>query len=169
MKESSGLLIKSSKKLQSEVISMMYVVSVAGGKELKARDELNKIKGMQAILPTNMVDIRKGGTWHEEEKILIPGYVFLECKYNTSMYYKVKNTYGVTKWLGGGNPTPLTADDEKFVEYFANGGKPIPVLTFDSPFVRKAIIKRVDKHRRRITATIRIFEKVHTITFGYRA
>ena len=147
---------------------MMYVVSVTGGREYKARDELNKIDGVHAVLPTNMLCIRRGGAWHEEEKILIPGYVFLECKYNTSIYYKVRNTYGVTNWLGKGNPEPLTSDDEKFVECFANGGKPIPVLTFDSPFVRKAIIKQVDKHRRRITATIRIFDKLHTITFGYR-
>lgn len=147
---------------------MMYVVSVAGGKEFGAKEELNKIEGVEAVLPTNMVVIRRGGSWHETEKILIPGYVFLKCKYNTNVYYKVKNCYGVSNWLGKGTPEALTKDDEKFIDFFANGGKPIPELTFDSPFVRKAIIKRVDKHRRRITATINLFDKTHTITFGYR-
>lgn len=147
---------------------MMYVVSVTSGKELQIKKELNKLSGVEAVLPTNIVEIRKGGAWHPVEKILIPGYIFLRCRYDTSLYYKVKNTVGVTNWLGKGKPEALTEADEKFVDFFANGGKPIPVLTFDSPFVRKAIIKRVDKHRRRITATMRIFDNVHTVTFGYR-
>lgn len=146
----------------------MYVISVMGGKEFDLRRELNKLSGTEAILPTNMVDIRKGGKWHTEEKILIPGYIFLRCRYNPALYYKVKNMTGVISWLGGGKPEALTEADESFVDFFANGGRPIPVLTFDSPFVRKAIIKRVDKHRRRITATMRIFDNVHTVTFGYR-
>lgn len=147
---------------------MMYVISVMGGKEFELRRKLNQISGIEAVLPTNMVDIRRGGMWHPEEKILIPGYIFIRCRYSTNMYYKIKNLPGVISWLGHGKPEALTEDDEKFVDFFGNGGKPIPILTFDSPFVRKAIIKRVDKHRRRITATMKIFGKVHTVTFGYR-
>lgn len=147
----------------------MYVISVMGGKEFDLRRELNKLSGTEAILPTNMVDIRKGGKWHPEEKILIPGYIFLRCRYTPTLYYKVKNMPGVIGWLGGGKPEELTEADESFVDFFANGGRPIPILTFDSPFVRKAIIKRVDKHRKRITATMKIFDKIHTVTFGYRA
>lgn len=147
---------------------MMYVIKVNSGKEFELRRELSKISGVEPILPTNMVDIRRGGVWHTEEKILIPGYMFLRCRYSPNLYYKVKALPGVTGWLGHGKPEALSESDEKFVGFFGNGGNPIPVLSFDSPFVKKAIIKRVDKHRRRITATIKVFDDVHTVTFGYR-
>lgn len=146
----------------------MYAISVTGGKEFQVLEELKKIDGIKALLPTNMIVIRKAGIWREKEKVLIPGYIFIKCKFNYDLYYKVKSIPCVTSWIGKGVPSVMSIEDESFIEFLSNNGEAIPVQSIISPFVKKSVIKKLDKHARRITATLCICDKVHTVTFGYK-
>ena len=95
---------------------MMYAISVTGGKEFQVFEELKKIDGIKALLPTNMIVIRKAGIWREKEKVLIPGYIFIKCKFNYDLYYKVKSIPCVTSWIGKGVPSVMSIEDESFIE-----------------------------------------------------
>jgi transcriptional antiterminator NusG len=145
----------------------MYAVRAQSGEEATILHELTKIKGVRPVLPRNIVEIRKGGVWRKYEKVLIPGYIFVDCELSADIYYKVKNTPYVHGWVGGGSPTPMNEEDKGFIDFMANSGEPIPVLKFDSPYLKKSVIRSVDKRQRRIKATIMIMGKAHTVTFGY--
>ncbi len=147
--------------------SMMYAIRAQSGEETMVLHELLKLKGVRPALPRNILEQRRGGSWQQYERVLIPGYVFLECTLSADIYYKVKNTAYVHGWVGGGCPTPMNEEDRSFIDFMANDGEPIPVLKFDSPYLKKSIIKSVDKRQRRIKATIMIMGKAHTVTFGY--
>ena len=145
----------------------MYALTSGSGEELKALSQLCKIEGIRTYLPQVTICERRGGAWHPKEKMLIPGYVFAECNLTPEIYYKVKNAAYIRGWIGKGEPTPMSEEDAKFISFMANGGKPIPMLHFDSPFLKKSIIRAVDKRQRRIKATIMVMGKTHTVTFGY--
>ncbi len=146
---------------------MMYAISVISGKEFDIVQTLKGIDGIKAYLPTNLIEIRKGGAWHIKEKILMPGYIFISCKFNNDIYYKVKNVPGVNFWIGKGSPESMLEQDEEFILFLHNEGKPIPILNWKSPYLKRAVIRAIDKRQRRITATINVCDKIHTITFGY--
>ena len=93
----------------------VYVLHVLGGKEEKIVRELTH-KKITSIVPKELALIRKSGTWHEQERLLIPGYVFVQCEFNTDVYYIAKAVNGVIRFLGA--PTPLTNKDNEFINLF---------------------------------------------------
>ncbi|MBO5369424.1 MAG: transcription termination/antitermination NusG family protein [Clostridia bacterium] len=145
----------------------MYAIAASSGNEQKAAEQLRKIDKIKIHMPRNIIAERRGGVWHEKEKMLIPGYLFVECILTPEIYYGVKESSFVSGWIGKGQPVPMSEEDAEFIFFMANGGKPIPMLKFDSPFLKKSIIRAVDKRQKRIKATIMVMGKSHTVTFGY--
>lgn len=144
----------------------MYAICVCGGEETNVCAALKK-ENIKCHLPRTTIAERKGGAWHKKEKLLIPGYIFIESILTPEIYYKVKEMAHVRGWVGKGQPSPMTNEDAEFILQMANNGEAIPMLTFDSPYLKKAIIRSVDKRHFRIKATIMVMEKTHTVTFGY--
>ena len=98
-----------------------YVLHTYSGYENKVKKNLetrietmgleNNVFGIE--IPTEMVtEIKDGGRRVESEKKVFPGYVLVRMELDDRSWAAVRNTQGVTGFVGSqGNPSPLTRDE----------------------------------------------------------
>lgn len=98
---------------------LWYVVNTYSGHEYKVKEKLeSKIESMglqdnifRIVIPeTTEVEV-KNGVKKEKQKKMFPGYILVEMKMSDESWYIVRNTPGVTGFIGssgkGAKPTPL--------------------------------------------------------------
>ena len=97
-----------------------YVIHTYSGYENKVKTNLeNKVKTMgiedkifNVVVPVEKEEEKKDGVKRVVEKKIFPGYVLVEMIVDDSTWYIVRNTPGVTGFVGSGvkgtKPTPLT-------------------------------------------------------------
>jgi transcriptional antiterminator NusG len=110
-----------------------YIVHTYSGYEERVRKSLEqRIKTMdaedrifQVVIPTeDEIEIR-GGQRRTVTKKIFPGYVLVEMKMDDDSWQVVRNTPGVTGFVGGGNkPTPLAEDEVKIILRQMQDGSP---------------------------------------------
>lgn len=110
-----------------------YIVHTYSGYEEKVKKSLEqRIKTMdaedkifQVVIPTeDEIEIR-GGQRRTVTKKIFPGYVLVEMKMDDESWQVVRNTPGVTGFVGGGNkPTPLAEDEVKAILKQMQDGSP---------------------------------------------
>lgn len=145
-----------------------YVLQVKSGDELRIRDALHEL-GFPAAVPQEVTLVRKGGEWHEQERILFGGYVFVAMEYAADNYYKVKAIVGVSRFLcTGGAPSPLSFLEAEWIKLLTFEGvalRPTKVTIGEDNklMVVDGIMKHftnqplsVDKHKRRATFEITV-------------
>lgn len=98
-----------------------YVIHTYSGYENKVRANLlHRIEsmGMQekifdVTIPTETVtDIKEGGRRVTSEKKVFPGYILVQMELDDESWYVVRNTPGVTGFVGSqGKPVPLSRDE----------------------------------------------------------
>ncbi len=98
-----------------------YVIHTYSGYENKVRANLlHRIEsmGMQeqifdVRIPTETVtDIKEGGRRVTSEKKVFPGYILVQMELGDESWYVVRNTPGVTGFVGSqGKPVPLSRDE----------------------------------------------------------
>ena len=140
-----------------------YVVNTYSGHESKVKEKLEaKVESMglqdyiyRIIIPeTTEVEVKEG-VKKEKKKKMFPGYVIVEMVMSDEAWYIVRNTPGVTGFIGssgkGAKPTPLLPQEiDKILAYMgmsrvniesqlAIGDK---VSIVDGPF--KGMIGKVD-------------------------
>jgi transcriptional antiterminator NusG len=110
-----------------------YVAHTYSGYENKVKANLEKAvenNGMQDLIldiqvPTEEVEEIKNGRRHKTTRKLYPGYVLVHMYMTDESWYVVRNTRGVTGFVGpGSKPIPLTAEE---VDNMVNGGSRPPV------------------------------------------
>ena len=99
-----------------------YVVHTYSGHENKVKANIEKMvenRGMiddifEVVVPIEeYIDI-KGGEKKAKERKLFPGYVLIKMIVNDVSWYLVRNTRGVTGFVGpGSKPVPLTDEEVK--------------------------------------------------------
>ena len=100
---------------------LWYVVNTYSGNEAKVQEKLlSRAESMgfqdyifRVIIPEETVyETLKDGTKKEKKKKMFPGYVLVEMIMTDEAWYVVRNTPGVTGFLGssgkGAKPIPLT-------------------------------------------------------------
>lgn len=98
---------------------LWYVVNTYSGHEYKVKEKLeSKIESMglqdnifRIVIPeTTEVEV-KDGAQKEHKKKMFPGYILVEMNMSDESWYIVRNTPGVTGFIGssgkGAKPTPL--------------------------------------------------------------
>lgn len=87
-----------------------YALQVMTGTERDVCAALRR-KGVQARAPAQRLQIRRRGQWHDEERLLLPGYVFVGAEYTAALFHVVSSVPGVIRWLGlhCGEPQALDA------------------------------------------------------------
>ncbi len=82
-------------------------------------------KIFQAVIPTeDEIEIR-GGQRRTVTRKIFPGYVLVEMKMNDESWQVVRNTPGITGFVGGGNkPTPLAEEEVKAILKQMQDGSP---------------------------------------------
>jgi transcriptional antiterminator NusG len=97
-----------------------YAVNTYSGHENKVKHNLehrvvslNQKKNVrQVVIPTEVVSEMKDGQKVQTEKRTMPGYVLVNMDLNEDSWTLVKNTPGVTGFVGPQNkPVPLTQDE----------------------------------------------------------
>lgn len=100
--------------------SEWFVIHSYSGMENKVKKNLEhraESMGMtdrilQVVVPTETEIEIKEGVRREVEKRVFPGYILIEMIMDEDSWYVVRNTPGVTSFVGMGNkPSPLSADE----------------------------------------------------------
>ena len=113
-----------------------YVVHTYSGYENKVMLDLKKTienRGLQdqildVSVPVQTVTEIRGGVKKQVEKKMFPGYVLINMIMNDDTWYIVRNTRGVTGFVGpGSKPVPLSQEE---MEAMSNGPSEI-VIDFE--------------------------------------
>lgn len=190
--ESEGEKAKSGKKLPSvdDIVSSLgvgaqdedadgkhwYVVHCYSGQEEKVcRSILQRIEtmGMQdrifdVVVPTEEEIEVKEGKRRTVERRVFPGYILVQMVMDEDSWYVVRNTPGVTGFVGMGNdPTPLTqeevtqimrrmeAETPKFKVTYKPGQK---VRIIDGPFNEfVGLVNEIDMERAKVKVMVSFF------------
>ena len=156
-----------------------YVVNTYSGHEQKVKEKLEQravSTGMQdnifrVIIPeTTEVEV-KDGVKKEKVRKMFPGYVLIEMIMSDEAWYVVRNTPGVTGFIGssgkGAKPIPLSPEEVK--KFIGDGEEKVtPINTdvevgdnvsiIDGPFKgMSGKIESEDKENEKLTVLIDLF------------
>lgn len=149
-----------------------YVVHTYSGYENKVKANIEKLvenrklhdQIVEVIVPLHKVLEDKNGMRKEVEKKLFPGYVLLKMFMNDDTWYVVRNTRGVTGFVGpGSKPVPLSENEIKAMgidlEIFqidVEIGDSVRVT--DGPFEGSVgVVKEIHEHKRTLIVNLSIF------------
>jgi len=126
-----------------------YVVHTYSGHENKVAAELKERAGalklehkiQEILVPTQeKIEISEGKKHTVQEKIF-PGYILVKMHLDDESWHVVRNTAGVTSFVGAGSkPTPLSEPEVKSILKFMKMGAP----KYESKFSVGEAIKIVD-------------------------
>lgn len=155
-----------------------YVVHTYSGHEDRVRNNLEKAvhnlglmeRISKILVPTEEVVEIKRNKKHIKRRKFYPGYVFIEMEIDNETYWLIRNTAGVTGFLGGVKPVPMPEDEVKnLLETMASpsGAKPRPAITFEKeenvriiegPFKHFiGIVEDVNEERGKLKVMVTIF------------
>lgn len=138
-----------------------FVLWVLTGKE---KEVLAKVKGIQdvsqALAPEEVLYYRKDGGWEERPHVLIPGYVFLQCRMDSAIYYQIRGIPYVIGWLGSDSMWPSIVPENEM----------LPVIEINAGCDPAGQLQAVsiDRRKRRGKGTLTLYGKEQTITFTPR-
>ena len=152
--------------------SKWYVVHTYSGYENKVKANIEKIienRGMQDLIDQVVVpmqdifEMRNGRKKIVQRKVL-PGYVLLKMIMNDDTWYVVRNTRGVTSFVGpGSKPIPLEDGEianmglgEEVVSFDLVSGQPVKVI--DGPFEGSiGSVEEVLKQKKMVKIKLSVF------------
>lgn len=103
---------------------MIYVLHVQTGKEIIVRDKLRSMY-FHGMVPRELCIERRDSVTELRERVIFPGYVFVDMILTLSGYHKIKAIPNVYKFLGGGEPAILPATEADHIMWLTNHDKPL--------------------------------------------
>ena len=153
-----------------------YVIHTYSGYENKVKQNLeHRIDSMEmrdqifrVIVPTEEEIEIKNGQRRTVHKKVFPGYVLVQMKMNDSSWYVVRNTPGVTSFVGHGNrPTPLEDTEVKLILKQMEEEAPKVKVSYqvgqavkitDGPFTDfEGVVDGIDQERGRVRVLVSFF------------
>ena len=116
-----------------------YVIHTYSGYENKVKANLDhRITSMdmerkifEVVIPTEDVMEIKSGQKQITQKKVFPGYILVNMQLDDDSWYVVRNTPGVTGFVGSSNkPVPLSNEEVDKILHQAAAGKPKPKTEF---------------------------------------
>ncbi len=104
----------------------IYVIQVRAGKEEAVCKRL-QAAGISAFVPRKKMFLRRGGAWHEEIQLIFSQYVFVRMQRNPENYRLIRQTDGFIRFLGDNLPRPVSSQEEAWLLWLENGGRPLGV------------------------------------------
>ena len=160
-----------------------YVVHTYSGYEKKVEGSINKAienrhledEIIEVCVPMQTEVVVKDGKTKTVEKKKFPGYVFVNMVMNDDTWYVVRNTRGVTGFVGpGSKPVPLT--EEEMLPLGING-KPEVVMDFevgDNVTVVSGVwentvgvIKAINEHKQTVTINVDMFGRETPVEISF--
>lgn len=159
-----------------------YVVHTYSGHENKVKANIEKIvenRGMEEVIfevsiPTEEVVEMKDGKKKVKQRKIYPGYVIVKMDMTDESWYVVRNTRGVTGFVGpSSTPVPLTDEEvyamgleKKIVEMDIEVGEVVRVIS--GPFKDfEAEVTEIDEHSQALRLKINMFGRETPIQLEY--
>ena len=159
-----------------------YVVHTYSGYENKVKANIEKTienRGLQdqileVSVPLQKVTEIKNGVRKQVEKKMFPGYVLLNMVMNDDTWYVVRNTRGVTGFVGpGSKPVPLTEAEmkamgvcEEEIELDFEVGDTVTVMS-GAWENYQGIVKEINESKQTVTINIDVFGRETPVEIGY--
>lgn len=171
-KETKALNLDELEGLRGDGEAKWYVVHTYSGHENKVKVNIEKLvesRGMQnlvldVIVPTEeRVEIRNGQRKIKTKK-MFPGYVLVKMIVTNESWYLVRNTQGVTGFVGhGSDPVPLTLEEVRrmgiekvYIDLDINVGDTIKVI--NGPFENfMGTVEEVNPEKQTLRAKVSMF------------
>ena len=143
---------KTDQEIKDEEEVRWYVVNTYSGHETRVRDNLEKrieSMGIQdslfRIIVAEEPEIEiKGDKQVTKMRNLFPGYLFVEMKMNDQAWYVIRNTPGVTGFIGSSG----------------GGAKPFPV----APEEMESILRRIGKNDKNVSIDFVVGDRVRILS-----
>lgn len=159
-----------------------YVVHTYSGYENKVKADIEKTienrhledQILEVTVPLQDVVEMKNGAKKTVSKKMFPGYVLLNMVMNDATWYVVRNTRGVTGFVGpGSKPVPLTEAEMKKLGFKApeieidmETGDMIKVIS-GAWMDTVGTIKAINKQRQTITIDVEIFGRATAVEIDF--
>lgn len=166
--------------------SRWYVIHTYSGYENKVKANLEKRvssmgmadKIFRVIVPMEEHVEVKGGKKKVVQKKVYPGYVLVEMIVTDDSWYVVRNTPGVTGFVGSGTkPTPLLPDEVEGIMRQMGMNEPKPKINFEvgeSVKVRSGpfegfvgVIDEINSERAKIRVLVSMFGRETPVELDY--
>lgn len=165
-----------------------YVIHTQTGYEAKVKESLaHRIETMglqdlfgEILIPVEDVSEIKSGQKKVSQRKFFPGYVLIEMVMNDETWYLVKNTPGVSGFVGAGRkPVPLKEEEVKDImkEMEERKARPKPKVEFEKgdgvkvisgPFVNfSGIVEEVSPDKGKLKITVSIFGRATPMELEY--
>lgn len=159
-----------------------YVVHTYSGYENKVKVDIEKTienrnlgaEILEVAVPLEEVVEFKDGAKKVVKRKRFPGYVFLNMVMNDDTWYVVRNTRGVTGFVGpGSKPVPLSEEEMKnmlvdtsSVEVDFEVGDAVEVFaqSFEGA---QSVVKSIDKEEQKVTVIVDMFGQDTTLEVGF--
>ena len=159
-----------------------YIIHTYSGYENKVEQNIRKVvenrglqdKIQQVLIPIQKVEEINGSKKQVIDHKIFPGYVMVKMVYTEETWAVVRNTRGVTGFVGPGSvPTPLTATEvakmgielpvEKVTEVSFKVGDRVRI-TSDSMNGYIAVVESIDIEKDEVEAIVQMFGRSTKIT-----
>ncbi len=163
-----------------------YVVHTYSSYENKVKANLEqRVKSMgmqdqifQVLIPTEKVLEVKAGKRRYVQKKVFPGYVVVEMMLNNESWQVVRNTPGVTRFVGsGGKPVPLKESEIDSILKQMGRGEKAPKLDIEvgesvriivGPFTGyTGKVKEIDYEKSKLKVFLSIFGRETSVELGF--
>jgi len=167
-------------------IKKWYVAHTYSGYENKVKINLEqRVKSMgmesqifQVLIPTEKVLEIKSGKRKYVQKKVFPGYVVIEMILNNNSWQVVRNTPGITRFVGsGGKPVPLKEIEIDNILKQMGKGEKVPKLDIEAgenirivvgPFTGyTGKVKEIDYEKSKLKAFLSIFGRETSVELGF--
>ena len=159
-----------------------YVVHTYSGYENKVKANIDKTienrhledQILEVRVPMQEVVELKNGTQKASLKKMFPGYVMLHMIMNDDTWYVVRNTRGVTGFVGpGSKPVPLSEEEMRSLGFKTTGvivdfavGEPI-VVTAGAWKDTVGVIKNVNESKQTLTIDVEMFGRETPVELNF--
>ena len=158
-----------------------YVVHTYSGYENKVKANLEKTienNGLEDMIQEISIPIEeaieiKNNRRRTVQRKLLPGYVLVKMRMTEDSWYVVRNTRGVTGFVGGSRPTPLSETDfasigqtQEIVRVDIEPGDEVRILA--GPFKDwTGRVTEIDKQLKRIRVLVTMLKRELAIDLAY--
>ncbi|MCI8455124.1 MAG: transcription termination/antitermination factor NusG [Lachnospiraceae bacterium] len=159
-----------------------YVVHTYSGYENKVKVDIEKTienRGLQeqileVSVPLEAVIELKNGVQKQVERKMFPGYVLIHMIMNDDTWYVVRNTRGVTGFVGpGSKPVPLTEEEMRNLG-FKTAGVVVDFAVGDTVVVMSGawkdtvgVIKNVNESKQSIIINVEMFGRETPVELSF--
>lgn len=154
---------------------MWYVIWTGAGDEEKVRSQLASMCSEQVserfFVPRRSEFKKNKKNWTREDRILFPGYLFVETEAIEDVFFQLRKVARPTKILRYGKEfVPVTDEEQEFIKQLIGNDEVADVsfgvmqdqsvkITSGPLKGLEGLIKRIDRHKRRAYLEVKLFDR----------